>query len=102
MRKLLAVAALLAVLLGTLVGAPGSAQTYVGRAPAPEFPPGLNWINTDRELTLEELRGKIVLLDYHTPIRCQGSFPQRLRSIPPWEAGLPANTAFFDQPYRHR
>ena len=66
MRKLLAVAALLAVLLGTLVGAPGSAQSYVGRAPAPEFPPGLDWINTDRELTMEELRGKIVLLDFWT------------------------------------
>ena len=66
MRKLLVMAALLAVLLGTLVGAPGSAQSYVGRAPAPEFPPGLDWINTDRELTLEELRGKIVLLDFWT------------------------------------
>ncbi|MFA5550285.1 MAG: thioredoxin-like domain-containing protein [Trueperaceae bacterium] len=66
MRKLLAMAALLAVLLGTLVGAPGAAQSYVGRAPAPEFPPGLDWINTDRELTLEELRGKIVLLDFWT------------------------------------
>ena len=66
MRKLLVMAALLAVLLGTLVGAPGSAQSYVGRTPAPEFPPGLDWINTDRELTLEELRGKIVLLDFWT------------------------------------
>lgn len=66
MRKLLPLAALLAVLLGALVGAPGAAQSFVGRAPAPEFPPGLDWINTDRALTLEELRGKVVLLDFWT------------------------------------
>ncbi len=66
MRKLLLLATLLAVLLGTLVSAPGAAQSFVGRAPAPEFPPGLDWINTDRALTLEELRGKVVLLDFWT------------------------------------
>lgn len=66
MRKLILVAAVLAVLLGAVVGAPGAAQSYVGRSPAPEFPTGLDWINTDRELTLEELRGKVVLLDFWT------------------------------------
>lgn len=66
MRKLLLGAALLVVLLGTVVSGPGSAQSYVGRSPAPEFPVGLDWINTDRPLTLEELRGKIVLLDFWT------------------------------------
>src|SRR5690554_7960508 len=66
MRKLLPLAALLAVLLGALVGAPGAAQSFVGRAPATEFPPGLDWINTDRAVTLEELRGKVVLLDFWT------------------------------------
>lgn len=34
---------------------------------APEFPERLDWINTGgRSLTLAELRGKIVLLDFWT------------------------------------
>lgn len=35
-------------------------------AAAPEFPRGLRWLNTDRPVTLEQLRGKIVLLDFWT------------------------------------
>ncbi len=33
---------------------------------APDFPPGLAWINTDRPLSLKDLRGKVVLLDFWT------------------------------------
>ena len=33
---------------------------------APEFPEGMQWLNTGRPLTLEELRGKVVLLDFWT------------------------------------
>jgi hypothetical protein len=33
---------------------------------APEFPSGLQWLNTDRPLSMKELRGKIVLLDFWT------------------------------------
>jgi hypothetical protein len=34
---------------------------------APEFPEGLDWINTGgRELTLRDLQGKVVLLDFWT------------------------------------
>ncbi len=33
---------------------------------APEFTPGLEWLNTPRPLTLKELRGKIVLLEFWT------------------------------------
>jgi hypothetical protein len=36
------------------------------RSPAPEFQPGLDWINVDHPLTLRELRGKLVLLDFWT------------------------------------
>ncbi len=41
---------------------------YVGRAdlPAPEFPPGLDWINVSSPLTMQSLRGKVVLLDFWT------------------------------------
>jgi hypothetical protein len=33
---------------------------------APEVPPGLAWLNTDRPLTLKGLRGKVVLLEFWT------------------------------------
>jgi len=33
---------------------------------APEFPDDLQWLNTDRPLSLRELRGKLVLLDFWT------------------------------------
>lgn len=33
---------------------------------APEFPHGIEWLNTDRPLSLEALRGKVVLLDFWT------------------------------------
>ncbi len=36
------------------------------RPTAPEFPDGLTWLNTDRPLTMEELRGKVVVLDFWT------------------------------------
>ena len=41
---------------------------YVGRVdlPAPEFPPDLDWINVTAPLSIESLRGKIVLLDFWT------------------------------------
>jgi len=33
---------------------------------APEFPPGLEWLNVERPLTLEDLAGKLVLLEFWT------------------------------------
>jgi hypothetical protein len=33
---------------------------------APELEGGVGWLNTDRPLTLAELRGKIVLLEFWT------------------------------------
>ena len=33
---------------------------------APEFPPDLDWLNTDRPLSISELRGRIILLDFWT------------------------------------
>ncbi|HUV30032.1 MAG TPA: thioredoxin-like domain-containing protein [Acidobacteriota bacterium] len=37
-----------------------------GLVTAPEFPTHLQWVNTDHPLTLKQLRGKVVLLDFWT------------------------------------
>ena len=34
--------------------------------PAPDFPDGMDWLNTDHPLTMAELRGKLVVLDFWT------------------------------------
>jgi DNA-binding beta-propeller fold protein YncE len=39
---------------------------YAGKVNAPDFPEGIEWLNTDRPLSLRELRGKVVLLDFWT------------------------------------
>jgi len=33
---------------------------------APEFPEGLEWLNVERPLALEDLAGKLVLLEFWT------------------------------------
>lgn len=38
----------------------------LGVVHAPDFPPGVAWLNTDRPLSLKALRGKFVLLDFWT------------------------------------
>ena len=38
----------------------------MGRVRAPEFPEGLEWANTDRPLRLQELKGRVILLDFWT------------------------------------
>src|SRR3972149_5523342 len=47
----------------------------------PEFPTGLEWLNTDRPLTFEELRGKLVLIDFWTYccINCMHIIPDLKR-----------------------
>ena len=39
---------------------------YAGAVRAPDFPPDLQWLNTSRPLTLADLRGKLVILDFWT------------------------------------
>ena len=43
-----------------------SSRSFSGQLAAPEFPDSLEWVNTDRSLTMEQLRGKIVVLDFWT------------------------------------
>lgn len=48
---------------------------------APEFPDGLEWLNTSRPLKLQDLRGKVVLLDFWTYccINCMHIIPDLKR-----------------------
>lgn len=37
-----------------------------GTVHAPDFPAGLEWLNVEKPLTLEDLAGKLVLLEFWT------------------------------------
>jgi DNA-binding beta-propeller fold protein YncE len=41
-------------------------DTESASVPAPEFPAGVDWLNTERPLTISDLEGKVVLLDFWT------------------------------------
>ena len=69
-------AGILGLLLACLLGMPATPASGATAEPsalpqtllstAPEFPAGLQWLNTSAPLTLRELRGKVVLLDFWT------------------------------------
>ena len=48
------------------IGVAMSSPSFAGKLAAPEFPHGLEWVNTDRPLTMQDLKGKIVVLDFWT------------------------------------
>ncbi|MFW6195548.1 MAG: hypothetical protein ACOC5M_03390 [Chloroflexota bacterium] len=39
---------------------------YDGKVAAPPFPDGLDWLNVSAPLSWEDLRGKLVVLDFWT------------------------------------
>ncbi|MEP6636870.1 MAG: thioredoxin-like domain-containing protein [Acidobacteriota bacterium] len=39
---------------------------YEGKVNAPEFPEGMEWLNTEKPLSIRQLKGKLVLLDFWT------------------------------------
>ena len=45
---------------------PSPKELYEGQAMAPEFPPGLDWLNVESPLTMQGLVGKIVIFDFWT------------------------------------
>lgn len=65
--------ALLLTVLGVVGGfviaqdsQPSPQDLFEGTVAAPEFPPTLDWINTDNPLTMQGLQGKIVIFDFWT------------------------------------
>lgn len=80
-RPMRRIAALLCgILLGTAVFAVSASYAVVKiegpRIPAPNFPTAKIWINS-KPLTLKQLRGKVVLIDFwdYTCINCIRTFP---------------------------
>ncbi len=43
-----------------------SSGSYAGKVAAPAVTDDLEWVNTDHPLTMQELQGKIVILDFWT------------------------------------
>ena len=43
-----------------------SPRRYNGTVNAPDFGEGLEWLNTDSPVSLSDLRGKVVVLDFWT------------------------------------
>lgn len=75
-RFLLVLVATVVVVAGLLFGIPGvRAQTAV------PFPSDLPWYNVSRPLTLDDLKGRVVLLDFFTPgcINCVHMLPAEKR-----------------------
>src|SRR5512140_272720 len=79
LNVLLAVFLLVSCVDQSLNGRAAMAQVgYAGKVNAPDFPEGLEWLNTDHPVSLKDLRGKVVLLDFWTfcCINCMHVIPE--------------------------
>ncbi len=85
LRGLSAALAIAVILLSSSCGGSSSKEknvmaqvSYPGKVNAPDFPPGLQWLNTARPLFMRDLRGKVVLLDFWTYccINCMHVIPE--------------------------
>ncbi|MEN3002356.1 MAG: thioredoxin-like domain-containing protein [Armatimonadota bacterium] len=83
------------LMLGTLFWRPNpnfpqEEQLMENLLTAPDFPEGLEWLNTERPLRLRDLRGKIVLLDFWTYccINCMHILPDLKRLEKKYEREL--------------
>lgn len=79
----------------------GSEEIDAYAVKAPEFPPDLEWLNTAQPLSLAELRGKIVLLDFWTYgcVNCLHNFPylkQLEQNYPNYLVVIGVHSAKFD------
>ena len=66
LASLLGLVSLLGPFWITMASAQTTALPQMQLTSAPDFPDDLQWLNTDRPLSLRELRGKLVLLDFWT------------------------------------
>jgi hypothetical protein len=41
-------------------------ESYVGQVRAPEFPADLDWLNVSRPLSIQDLRGRLAIIDFWT------------------------------------
>ncbi len=63
--------------MGSSADSAGGERSYAGKSPAPAIPTGVTWFNVQQPLTLQALKGKVVLLDFWTLgcINCQHIIP---------------------------
>lgn len=41
-------------------------ESYEGKVRAPDFPPNMDWLNVERPIGMQDLKGRLVLLDFWT------------------------------------
>lgn len=44
----------------------GSYEEFLGKVNAPDFPPDMDWINVEAPISMKDLAGRIVILDFWT------------------------------------
>lgn len=66
---------------GTEVADSSPRQSWAGKDPSPPIPTGVTWFNVPKPLTLDQLKGRVVLLDFWTLgcINCQHIIPDLKR-----------------------